>query len=239
MTSYGVSVTEALVSDLVASGFTIVSGLARGMDSLAHKTALSAGGLTVGVLGCGVDKMYPPENRGLADKIISGSGFVVSEFPCGMDAVPGNFPARNRIISGVAMGVLITEAAEVSGSLITASCAAEQGKPVFVVPGPITSSTSKGTNELIKKGAVPVTGLDDILNEFGFKLRPSSIKDVVGDNPLEEKILSVLRSQEVTLDELSKMLGMKVEVFSSALTIAELSGKVKSYGGKWSIKGQK
>lgn len=239
MTSYGVSVTESLVSDLVATGFTIISGLARGMDSLAHKTAVLAGGLTVGVLGCGVDKMYPPENKGLADRIASGSGFVISEFPCGMEAVPGNFPARNRVISGASMGVLITEAAEISGSLITASCAAEQGKPVFVVPGPITSSTSKGTNGLIKKGAIPVTGVDDILNEFGFKARSSFVKDVIGGNPLEEKILSVLRLEEVTLDELSKMLGMKVDALSSALTIMELSGKVRSYGGKWQIKGQR
>ena len=160
ITSYGRQVTEALVSDLVAHGLTIVSGMAKGVDSLSHKTAIENGGLTIAVLGSGVDVIYPPENRKLWEEI-SENGAVVSEFPLGYPAVPGNFPARNRIISGLSLGVLVTEAAEDSGALITASCAAEQGREVFSVPGPITSPLSKGTAELIKKGAKLVYNVNE------------------------------------------------------------------------------
>ena len=169
MTSYGKAVTEQFTKDLVARGLTIVSGLARGVDSEAHWTALRAGGRTIAVLGGGLNKIYPPENRNLAEEIVKGHGALVSEFPPNSLPLPGNFPARNRIISGLSLAVLVTEAAEDSGSLITARLALEQGREVFAVPGPITSSLSKGPIDLIKAGARPVTNADEILEDLGIK----------------------------------------------------------------------
>src|SRR3989338_1798160 len=161
-TAYGRQVTEKLVMDLTLAGLTIVSGLARGIDSIAHRAALDAGGRTIAVLGSGVDLIYPPENQKLAEKIVQ-NGALVSEFPLGFPSVPSNFPARNRIIAGLSLGVVVTEAAVDSGSLITAGQAAEQGREVFAVPGPITSRMSEGVNKLIKEGVHPATEAADIL----------------------------------------------------------------------------
>src|SRR3990167_7032486 len=161
-TIYGRQVTEKLVSSLVMSNLVIVSGLARGIDAIAHRAALDAGGRTIAVLGSGVDTIYPPENRKLSEEIVE-NGAIVSEFPLGFPSVPSNFPARNRIISGLSLGVLVTEAAVDSGSLITAGCAAEQGREVFAVPGPVNSKMSVGTNNLIKEGVHPATEAADIL----------------------------------------------------------------------------
>src|SRR3989344_1336601 len=161
-TVYGRQVTEKLVGELVASNLTIVSGLARGIDSIAHRAAIDADGRTIAVLGSGVDLIYPPENQQLAEKIIQ-NGAIVSEFPLGFPSVPSNFPARNRIISGLSLGVLVTEGAIDSGSMITAGQAAEQGREVFAVPGPVISKMSEGTNNLIKEGVHPVTDAKDIL----------------------------------------------------------------------------
>jgi len=167
MTGYGKVVTQQFTKDLVARNLTIVSGLARGVDSEAHWTALRTGGRTIAVLGGGLNKIYPPENRNLAEEIVKGHGALVSEFPPNNPPLPGNFPARNRIISGLSLAVLVTEAAEDSGSLITARFALEQGRDVFAVPGPITSSLSKGPIDLIKAGARPVTNADEILEDLG------------------------------------------------------------------------
>jgi DNA processing protein len=166
VTSYGRQVTEVIVKGLVASGLVVVSGLARGVDGVAHQATINNGGITIAVLGSGLDLIYPPEHKKLAEKIVESGGAIVSEFPLGAQTVPGNFPARNRIISGLSLGVVITEAAENSGSLITASCAADQGREVFAVPGPITSPLAAGTAELIKKGAKLVSGVEDILEEL-------------------------------------------------------------------------
>ena len=162
-TTYGRQVTQKLVFDLVRAGLTIVSGLARGIDSVAHKAAIDSGGRTIAVLGTGVDLVYPPENKGLADAIIK-NGALVSEFPLGFAPKASNFPARNRIISCLALGVVVTEAALDSGSMITAGCAAEQGREVFAVPGPINSKMSAGTNNLLKEGVHPATSAEDILD---------------------------------------------------------------------------
>lgn len=167
VTTYGRQVTQMITEGLVSAGLVIVSGLARGVDKIAHETTINNQGLTVAVLGCGLDMIYPPEHQPLAERIVQAGGAVVSEFPLGVEAAPGNFPARNRIISGLCLGVVVTEAAEDSGSLITASCAAEQGREVFAVPGPITSPLSAGTSELLKKGARLVSGVGDILEELG------------------------------------------------------------------------
>lgn len=167
VTEYGKKVTLQLVKDLVANGFTIISGLARGVDGIAHKAALGNGGKTIAVLGSGVDVVYPPEHKALARAIIASSkGAVISEFPMGTTPKKGHFPARNRIVSGISLGVLIIEGARKSGTKITATCAANQGREVFAVPGPIDSSLSAGPADLIKEGAKLVTGIDDILEEF-------------------------------------------------------------------------
>jgi len=165
-TEYGRRVTEMIVKQLVTNGWVIVSGLARGIDRVAHQTAIKNNGLTIAVLGTGFDNIYPPENKSLAEKIVETGGAVISEFPLGAKIEPGNFPARNRIISGLSLGVVVTEAACDSGSLITASWAANQGREVFAVPGPVTSRFSAGTSELIKKGAKLVWDVDDILEEL-------------------------------------------------------------------------
>jgi len=161
-TRYGKEVTERFVSKLIKKKIVIVSGLARGIDSIAHKSALNNGGRTIAVLGHGLDRIYPPENKSLADEIVK-NGAIVSEFPLGFEIAKSNFPARNRIISGLSQGVLVIEGAINSGSLITAGHAAEQGREVFAVPGPIDSVTSEGVNKLIKEGVHPATEVNDIL----------------------------------------------------------------------------
>ena len=168
VTDYGRQVTKTITKGLVEAGFVIVSGLARGVDKIAHETTINNEGKTLAVLGGGLDLVYPPEHQDLAKRIVESGGALISEFPLGQETAPGNFPARNRIISGLSLGVVVTEAAEKSGSLITASRAAEQGREVFAVPGSITSPLSVGTTELIKKGAKVVTGIDDILAELRY-----------------------------------------------------------------------
>jgi len=166
ITAYGKQVTAMLAKGLVEKGWVIVSGLARGVDRVAHETTIYNKGLTVAVLGCGLEMVYPPEHRQLAEKIIESGGMLISEFPPGTPMAAKNFPLRNRIISGMSLGVVVTEAAEKSGSLITASCAAQQGREVFAVPGPINSPLSQGTAQLIKKGAKLVSNINDIIEEL-------------------------------------------------------------------------
>lgn len=183
-TSYGTAVAERLAADLARAGLTIVSGMARGIDTAAHKGALSAGGNTVAVLGCGVDVLYPSENRRLAAEL-SEKGLIVSEFPMGVPAYPQNFPIRNRIISGMGSGVVIVEGAQYSGSAITARLALDQGREVFAVPGNITSKMSWGPNLLIKQGA-------KLVQEWN---------DVVAELPLEDKRRLIDQGRERLVDE--------------------------------------
>ena len=164
-TPYGLAVAERLASDLAARGVTIVSGLARGIDTAAHRGALAAGGRTLAVLGCGLDVVYPPENRPLA-RAIETQGALVSQFAPGVPALPGHFPARNRTLAGLALGVVVVEAADRSGALITAGFAGDLGREVFAVPGRITSPTSAGANRLIQDGAKLVTCWQDIVSEL-------------------------------------------------------------------------
>lgn len=164
-TAYGQKMAGVLAQELAMNGITVVSGMARGIDSYAHKSALDANGRTIAVTGCGLDIVYPPENRRLAE-IIAAKGAVISEYMPGIQPMPHNFPARNRIISGISLGVVVIEASEKSGSLITVNMALEQGRDVFAVPGNVTSMNSRGTNKLIKDGAKLVTGIDDILEEL-------------------------------------------------------------------------
>jgi len=164
-TPYGRAMADRLAGDLAREGFTVVSGLARGVDTYGHQGVLKAGGRTIAVLGCGVDIVYPRENQSLFEEIVA-KGAVISEFPLGTPPEATNFPARNRIISGLSLGVLVIEAAEDGGALITADFALEQGRDVFAVPGPITNRYSRGTNRLIKDGAKLVEGVEDIVEEY-------------------------------------------------------------------------
>ncbi|HNP89266.1 MAG: hypothetical protein BWY24_00826 [Microgenomates group bacterium ADurb.Bin219] len=249
-TIYGKKVTEIIVEGLVARGIVIVSGLARGIDAIAHRQTLVNQGLTIAVLGCGLDRMYPPEHNQLAQEIIKSGGALVSEFPLETEAAPGNFPARNRIISGLALGVVVTEAAKDSGSLITASQAAEQGREVFAVPGPITSAMSKGTAELIKKGAKLVTGVEDILEELNIRnrdrvrvLRPAQdkIRDrnraaaTVETTDDEKKVLVVLKDEDLEIDQIIRKSGLDSAKVGGLLSIMEIKGLIRSYNGVYSL----
>ena len=234
VTSYGREVTWLLTQQLAAAGLTIVSGLALGVDAEAHKAAIEAGGKTIAVLGCGVDCCNPPSNRWLYDKIIDGNGVIISEMPLSHEPNRGLFPARNRIISGLSLGVLVTEGAKDSGSLITARNAAEQGREVFAVPGPITSSLSKGPTELIKKGAKLVTAAEDILEELNIKgstSRTSSKgRNFDGATGEEKKIIQILENEPLNFDEIVRIIGWPAGTVGSLLSIMEIKGMVKNVG---------
>ena len=230
VTSYGREVTWLLTQQLAMAGLTIVSGLALGVDAEAHKSAIEAGGKTIAVLGCGVDCCNPPSNKWLYDKIIDGNGVVMSEMPLSHEPNRGLFPARNRIISGLSLGVLVTEGAIDSGSLITASDAGAQGREVFAVPGPITSSLSKGPTELIKKGAKLVTSVEDILEEFQIKgntrQRPS-----FGEATEEEKrVIQILENEPIEFDTIVRIINLPAGKVGSLLSVMEIKGMVKNVG---------
>lgn len=240
-TAYGRQVTEKLVFELAAAGLTIVSGLARGIDSVAHRTAIAAGGRTIAVLGSGIDLIYPPENRGLAQELVK-SGAIVSEFPLGFGPKASNFPARNRIISGLALGVLVTEAAVDSGSLITAGCAAEQGREVFAVPGPVNSKMSGGANNLIKEGVHPVTEAADILQVLNVEQKhrqqeTSNLKQETEKlDKVEKTILDLLDGQSKHIDAIARESGLAIDKVTTALSMMEIRGLVKNYGsGIWGV----
>lgn len=242
VTNYGRDVTRMLVSELVANGFTIVSGLAIGIDSVAHEAAIEAASnavSTIAVLGSGVDVCYPRNNLSLYEKIIDGNGFVVSEFPIGQTPTVGSFPSRNRIIAGLSLGVLVTEGAQDSGALITADYAFKNNRPVFAVPGPITSSLSKGPHKLLSKGAKIVTSGEDIVSEFGImKNEPGrgikgkkGIKSIKGASKEEERILGILENEELHIDEIVRRSGKTASEVGSLLSIMQVKGMVREVGG--------
>lgn len=235
-TNYGREVTEELVGALVAASLTIVSGMARGIDSVAHKAALEAGGRTIAVLGSGIDIIYPPENKKLYEEITT-NGAVISEFEPGTLPNAWNFPRRNRIIAGLALGVLVCEAAEKSGSLITAGYAGEFGREVFAVPGSIYSKMSAGTAALIKDGAKLAYSAKDILDELGlpvsggFEEIPESLpRKVTPDTGELKVILELLQDEPKHIDEIIKESGLSASRVSSLLSMAEISGVVKHMG---------
>lgn len=218
------------VRELVSSGFTIVSGLAIGVDAVAHQSSLESGGKTIAVLGCGVDCCTPAENRALYNSIVEGGGVIVSELPLGHPPTKGSFPSRNRIIAGLSLGVLVTEGAEDSGSLITADYALKFNRKVFAVPGPITSSLSKGPYGLIRKGAKLVTNVEDILNELSIKSSKSikGTKRAKGDTAEETKILNLLEGEPLHFDEIARKTGFESSKLGSILSIMEMKGMIKS-----------
>lgn len=233
LTAYGRQVTHDLVAGLVRSGVTIVSGLARGIDAIAHRTALEMGGRTIGVLGSGVDRIYPAEHRELAAEIADGRGAVISEYALGEEPDARHFPPRNRLISGLSLGVLVIEAGEQSGALITARFALEQGREVFAVPGYITSPASAGTNRLIQQGAKLVRRADDILEELNLHmvLEKTAVQAVLPATPAEAALIAHLSAQPVHIDELSRATGMPSGEVSGTLTLMELKGMVRQVGG--------
>lgn len=233
LTAYGRQVTHELVTGLVRHNITIVSGLARGIDAIAHKTAVDLNGRTIAVLGSGVDSIYPAEHRQLAQTIAAGHGAVVSEYPLGTQPEAKNFPPRNRIISGLSLGVLIVEAGERSGALITANFAAEQNRDVFAVPGNITSPASKGPNLLIQQGARVVTRVEDILEELNMFMvaEQTAVQMALPQTTEEIALYAHLSTQPTHIDELSRSSGLPAATVSSTLTIMELKGMVQAVGG--------
>lgn len=229
-TGYGRVVTEKLTRELAEAGLTIISGLARGVDTIAHKATIDSGGKTLAVLGGGLFQIFPSENIRLAEEIISGYGAILTEFPPAYPHLAGNFPARNRIISGLSKGVLVTEAAEDSGSLITARLALEQGREVFAVPGPITSSMSEGTALLLKEGARLVSSAQDILDELGVKPKSKIDLNSVNLTSEEAEVLELIKDQSKHVDEIAGTLKKPVAEVSGVLLKFEIIGIVKNLG---------
>jgi len=240
-TTYGKLMARRLARDLGRSGVTIVSGMARGIDTAAHQGVLEVGGRTIAVLGCGIDVVYPPENRELMEKIIA-RGAVVSEFPLGTLPEAPNFPQRNRIISGLSKGVLVMEAPLKSGALITVGFALEQGREVFAVPGQINSLNSQGVNRLIKEGAKLVESAEDVLEELNFSVsRDRSKKNKAEDrgislSPEEERILGFLKDIPVHIDSVISASGMSASRAAGLLMSLELRGLIRELPGKLFIR---
>ena len=249
-TPYGIGMAERLSCDLATRGLVVFSGLARGVDTAGHRGAVSARGRTVAVFGTGVDVVYPKENSRLADQILSLGGALVSEFPLGTFAAPQNFPIRNRIISGLSFAVLVVEAAEYSGTRITARCALEQGRDVYAVPGNVTNKNSWGPNTLIKQGAHLVATWEDVWEELPADVQlaltpPAGPESQAGHtaslfeepslSPYEKKIYAVLKADEAMhLDEVIEKLEAQLsssEIFAAMFEL-ELAGKVKQLPGK-------
>jgi len=233
VSAYGRQVTHQIAGDLAANGLTIISGLARGVDAEAHQAALDAGARTIAVLACGLDTIYPPEHRQLAARIIQ-QGALVSPFPLGTEPVGGNFSARNRVMSGLARGVIVTEASDKSGALITAGHALEQGREVFAVPGNITAHSSAGTNHLIQDGAHPVLSAQDVLDVLNLERVAdfTQARRVLPDmTPNEQAILAHLSADPTHIDEVVAAVGLSAAAVSSALVTLELKGMARSVGG--------
>jgi len=230
-TVYGRQVTEEIVADLARSKITIVSGLAKGIDSVAHNSALEAGGRSIAVFACGLDIVYPSENANLARSIIQ-QGALISEYPLGTRPRAENFPRRNRIMSGLSLGVLIIEAGETSGAMITARLALEQNREVFAVPGSILSPASKGTNHLIQEGAKLVRDYTDILEELNLMAVAHQIemKEVLPSSDTESLLLKQLRAEPTHIDEVCRSSGLPISTVSSTLAMMELKGLVKQVG---------
>jgi DNA processing protein len=233
---YGREVTADLAGKLAEQGVVIISGLALGVDAIAHQAALDAGGLTIAVLPGPVDKIYPATNTALGEEILVRGGALVSEYTSDEYALKQNFIARNRLVAGLAQAVLITEAAEKSGSLHTARFALEQGKDVLAVPGNITAPTSVGTNNLIKAGAIPVTTYSDIMHALGLQDHALTVREVRGRNRHEQIVLDLLLKGVSDGDQLLKQSGLNPSQFNQVLTMLELGGKIHPQGAnQWSL----
>jgi DNA processing protein len=230
-TIYGRQVADEMAAGLAASHITVVSGLAKGIDAISHQAALSAGGRTLAVVGGGLDSIYPAENTELAGRIVE-HGALISEYPPGTRPRPENFPRRNRILSGLCLGVLVVEAAEASGALITAQLALEQNREVFAVPGSILSGVSRGTNKLIQDGAKLVRQVSDILEELNLTAAAHQIemKEVMPASDTEAALLRYIGAAPVHIDEICQASQLPAHIVSGTLAMMELKGMVKQVG---------
>ncbi len=230
-TVYGRQVTEEIVADLAQNKITIVSGLAKGIDSVAHQSALEAGGRSIAVFACGLDIVYPSENVNLARRIMQ-QGALISEYPLGIKPRADKFPRRNRIMSGLSLGVLVIEAGETSGALITAHQALEQNREVFAIPGSILSPASSGTNHLIQEGAKLVHNYTDILEELNLTAvaHQMELKEVIPASDTESLLLKQLSAEPTHIDEVCRSSALPVSTVSSTLAMMELKGLVKQVG---------
>jgi len=229
---YGRQLTEYFVKTLAKSGLTIISGLALGIDGLAHQTTLDASGRTIAVLGSGLNHIFPAVHKKLFQEIIQSGGVVISEYSPDTPAYKGNFLARNRIISGLSLGVLVIEAPEKSGALITAKEAIKQGRKIFVVPGRIYDKNSTGTNQLIKQGAQAVTNPQDILKALKIKSSFTEKQRTSNLSGQEKLLLKFLTENPIYIDELTKKTKMKTNEIVSFLTVMEINGIVKNLGAE-------
>lgn len=232
VSDYGQQITRDTSLFLAGHGITIVSGLARGVDGLAHQHALKAGGRTIAVLGSGVDVIYPPEHRTLAEAIIE-NGAIISDYPLGTQPEGINFPPRNRIISGLSLATIVIEAGERSGALITADFALEQGREVFAVPGNVLSPASRGTNRLIQQGAYAMVSPQDVLDVLDLSQveAKKTARQVLPMDATEANILQVMDYEPLHIDEICHRVNLSVDKVSAALTMMELKGMVQHVGG--------
>lgn len=238
VTSYGREMSHRIASELASAGVTIVSGLARGVDGVAHLATLEAGGRTVAVLGCGLDTIYPPEHRALAGRITE-SGALVSEFPLGTRPDAANFPVRNRIISGLSLGIVVIEAPLKSGALITANFAADHGRTVLAVPGSALSSASAGTIQLLRDGATIATNGSDVLAalDLGTRQIEMDVRQALPTNDLERAVLDFLGSEPKHIDEIAIESGFQIGTLSAQLLQMQLKGLVRNVGTQHYVRG--
>ena len=237
-TAYGRNIANKIANRLAEVGIVVISGLALGIDSVAHRGALERDGLTIAVLANGLDMVYPAMHRSLAERIISSGGAIISEYPINTKPLPWQFLARNRIISGLADVIVVVEAAKRSGTLSTASHGINQGKEVFAVPGNITSPYSEGCNHLIKMGAIPLIDIDEFIKylvpEVDVKSKQAYLP--IGSNDIENFIINKLRGGEIDGDEIFSGLNISISEFNQALTMLEIKGIIKSQGGnRWNL----
>jgi len=232
VTAYGRQVAENIAGSLARNGLTIISGLARGVDSIAHQAALDAGGRTIAVMGSGLDRIYPPENRHLAGQIRE-NGALISEFSPGTPPEASNFPQRNRLISGLSLAVIVIEAGQKSGALITAGFAADQGREVFAVPGNITSPGSVGTNRLIQNGAYPLLSAEQVLEtlELSMVAEHRSARVTLPSDAVEAQLFETLGLEPLHIDEITNRTEIPVEKVTATLALMELKGMVRQVGG--------
>ncbi len=235
-TAYGRRVTEQLVSDLVNAGIGIISGLALGVDSVAHRTAVEAGGYTIAVLGCGIDRVYPSSNRELAKNILDNGGALISELPTDTEPRKHYFPARNRIIAGMSMGVVVTEADWKSGTLHTANFALDYGREVMAVPGDIYRDSSAGPHNLIRQGAQLITEATHILNALNIEAKITSKSLQPKLNNTESVLIDLMKKGITSSNELISISGLEASVYARTITMLEISGKAKNLGGgNWGV----
>ena len=236
-TAYGREVTERLAGDLARRGVVIVSGMALGIDAIAHRAALDAGGTTIAVQANGLDRLTPTSNRQLGEDIVKSGGAIVSEYEPNEPPYAFRFLERNRIVSALSDAILITEASSRSGTLNTARHALEQGKEVFVVPGNITSPLSAGCNALLKQGATPVTDANDILHVIAPQLLKPQTQMVLADNPLQSSIIRLLSDGIRDGDELHRLAEVSASEFGAELTMMEINGQIRSLGAnQWTLR---